>query len=200
MTKITQDPAIRSGQPIINGTRLAVKDVVEYIEAGMTPKEIIEDFPSLQERDVLAAVQYSDESNRIKETMFDLHNNCFTALTDLIVFLDNTQASAENDQNPMLSEDEMKQKKEYEKIWDKLRDSMFHVEPKSLDLSERADVMASKKLRELQSIRKNKGMSLQDISDLSGIPWSTVRRHFAGGKMTIQDYCTYSLILDKEMP
>ena len=43
---ITIEPGKRSGKPCIRGLRIpAVYDVLEYLASGMTPDEIVRDFP-----------------------------------------------------------------------------------------------------------------------------------------------------------
>ncbi len=50
--RITITPDIRSGKPCIKGTRITVYDILEYLAGGMTSKEILNDFPSLTEKDI----------------------------------------------------------------------------------------------------------------------------------------------------
>jgi uncharacterized protein (DUF433 family) len=40
-------PHIRSGNPVIRGTRIAVTDILEYLAGGMTEAEVLADFPDL---------------------------------------------------------------------------------------------------------------------------------------------------------
>ena len=51
---ITIEPDKRSGQPCIRGLRMTVQDVLEYLAAGMTSSEILEEFPDLQPDDIRA--------------------------------------------------------------------------------------------------------------------------------------------------
>ena len=55
-TMIETRAGVRSGKPCFIGTRIAVCDVLDYLAAGMTPSEIVGDFPELNEQHVLAAV------------------------------------------------------------------------------------------------------------------------------------------------
>jgi uncharacterized protein (DUF433 family) len=48
--RITFDPAIRSGKPLIRGTRITVADVFDYLGGGMTIEEVLADFPILPRR------------------------------------------------------------------------------------------------------------------------------------------------------
>jgi len=56
---ITRDAGIRFGKPCINGTRIAVYDVLGWLAAGMTFDEIIEDFPELNESAIRACLAYA---------------------------------------------------------------------------------------------------------------------------------------------
>lgn len=57
--RITLDPSIRSGKPIIRGTRITVSDVLGYLAGGMTEQEVIADFPDLTHEDILAALAFA---------------------------------------------------------------------------------------------------------------------------------------------
>jgi len=56
---ITTDPEVRSGKPIFVGTRITAVDVLEYLAAGMTPAEIVDDFPTLKLEHVSAALEFA---------------------------------------------------------------------------------------------------------------------------------------------
>ena len=56
---ITVEPGKRSGKPCIRGMRITVYDVLSYLAAGMTHQEILDDFPSLTEDDILACLGYA---------------------------------------------------------------------------------------------------------------------------------------------
>ncbi len=58
LDRITVDPNIRFGKPIIKGLRITVQDVLEWLAAGMTFEEILEDYPFLERDDLLAALEY----------------------------------------------------------------------------------------------------------------------------------------------
>jgi uncharacterized protein (DUF433 family) len=42
---ITPEPGKRSGKPCIRGMRMTVYDVLGYLAVGMTPEEVLADFP-----------------------------------------------------------------------------------------------------------------------------------------------------------
>jgi uncharacterized protein (DUF433 family) len=58
---ITVESGKRSGKPCIRGTRMAVKDVMEYLGGGMSIAEILDDFPDLTEEDIQACLAYTAE-------------------------------------------------------------------------------------------------------------------------------------------
>lgn len=58
---ITIEPGKRGGKPCIRGLRITVYDVLDYLASGMTPQEILEDFPALTHADILACKSYAVE-------------------------------------------------------------------------------------------------------------------------------------------
>jgi uncharacterized protein (DUF433 family) len=62
---ITIEPGKRGGKPCIRGMRITVYDVLEYLAAGMTRQEILEDFPYLTEEDILACLSYASNHEAI---------------------------------------------------------------------------------------------------------------------------------------
>jgi uncharacterized protein (DUF433 family) len=56
---ITAEPGKRSGKPCIRGMRITVYDVLSYLASGMTPQQILEDFPYLTEEDIRACLAYA---------------------------------------------------------------------------------------------------------------------------------------------
>jgi uncharacterized protein (DUF433 family) len=56
---LTLDPHKRSGKPTIRGMRITVYDVLSYLAAGMTPQQILDDFPYLTHEDILACLAYA---------------------------------------------------------------------------------------------------------------------------------------------
>lgn len=61
---ITIEPGKRSGQPCIRGLRMTVRDVLEYLAAGMTPEEILADFPDLTAEDIRACLAFAADRER----------------------------------------------------------------------------------------------------------------------------------------
>lgn len=56
---IAIDPEKRFGKPIIKGTRISVADVLNWLANGMSSKEIILDFPELNEEQINACLFFA---------------------------------------------------------------------------------------------------------------------------------------------
>ncbi len=55
---ITKDPKVRCGKACIEGTRVAVADIVFFYRRGYTPERIQEEYPQLNLAQVHAALSY----------------------------------------------------------------------------------------------------------------------------------------------
>lgn len=64
LERITLDPEVRSGKPVIRGTRITVSDVLEYLAGGMSAEEILADFPDLSLEDIRAALAFAAQRER----------------------------------------------------------------------------------------------------------------------------------------
>ncbi|MBS1807839.1 MAG: DUF433 domain-containing protein [Acidobacteria bacterium] len=61
---ITIEPDKRSGKPCIRGLRMTVTDVLEYLAGGMTPEEIVDEFPDLTLDDIRACLAFAADRER----------------------------------------------------------------------------------------------------------------------------------------
>lgn len=59
--RINIDPKIMVGQPCIKGTRITVKHIMNELAMGLSPAEIVEQYPRLTEEDVHAACAYASD-------------------------------------------------------------------------------------------------------------------------------------------
>ncbi len=59
--RITRNPAVLGGKPIVRGTRLSVELINDWLTAGQTPQQIIDDYPGLTAEDIEAAAAYAQE-------------------------------------------------------------------------------------------------------------------------------------------
>ncbi|HEX2837552.1 MAG TPA: DUF433 domain-containing protein [Phycisphaerales bacterium] len=60
---IHQDPKVCGGVPIIRGTRIPLRVVLANLRAGHTIPEILNEYPTLTEADVRAAIAFAAESS-----------------------------------------------------------------------------------------------------------------------------------------
>ncbi len=61
LKRITINPGIFNGKPIIRGMRFKVSDVLGYLSAGMSIEEILADFPYLEKDDIAACLEYASK-------------------------------------------------------------------------------------------------------------------------------------------
>lgn len=51
------DPDILSGQPVFTGTRVPVETLFDHLEAGISLKEFLEDFPSVSKTQAIGVLE-----------------------------------------------------------------------------------------------------------------------------------------------
>lgn len=56
--RISLDPQICNGRPIITGTRITVQTILEFLGAGDSVEDILAEYPTLSREDVLASLRY----------------------------------------------------------------------------------------------------------------------------------------------
>ncbi|WMN11496.1 DUF433 domain-containing protein [Marivirga salinae] len=59
INRITINPEICHGKPTIRGKRYTVDLILDLLSAGSTHAEILEDYPNLEEEDILACLEYA---------------------------------------------------------------------------------------------------------------------------------------------
>jgi uncharacterized protein (DUF433 family) len=62
MERITSDPEILGGKPIIRDTRISVEFVLGLLASGLTEEEILKDYPHLAVEDIQACLRYAADS------------------------------------------------------------------------------------------------------------------------------------------
>ncbi len=74
MERITINPNIRFGKPCIQGTRVAVADILNLLATGYTIDQIPEQYPDITRADVVAALAFagglSEEPVRVMTHLF----------------------------------------------------------------------------------------------------------------------------------
>ena len=61
---ITLEPGKRGGKPCVRGLRITVQDVLDWLAAGRSAEEIVQDFPELTLDDIRAVLCYAAERER----------------------------------------------------------------------------------------------------------------------------------------
>lgn len=57
--RITVNPDIMLGKPVIKGTRITIEIILRKLSEGMTAEEVLGAYPHLVKDDILAALSYS---------------------------------------------------------------------------------------------------------------------------------------------
>ena len=58
-TFISHDPARRGGRACVRDLRISVSDVLGWLAQGMTPEQILADYPELSVEDIRACLAYA---------------------------------------------------------------------------------------------------------------------------------------------
>ncbi|HEX3799237.1 MAG TPA: DUF433 domain-containing protein [Verrucomicrobiae bacterium] len=53
------NPEVCNGKPVIRSTRIAVQTILEFLAAGDSIDELLESYPSITRKDVLACIDYA---------------------------------------------------------------------------------------------------------------------------------------------
>lgn len=67
LKRITLDPEVCHGKPVIRDTRHLVEGIIEYLAGGDSIDEILEEFPDLTREDILACLAYAAAAMSFKD-------------------------------------------------------------------------------------------------------------------------------------
>jgi len=59
--RITVEPDVCNGKPVIRGTRITAQTVLEFLAAGDSVEDILEEYPDLKREDVQACLEYASK-------------------------------------------------------------------------------------------------------------------------------------------
>jgi len=59
--RITVDPGVLVGKPVVKGTRISVELIVDLLAAGWTQEQILDSYPNLTLDDIRACLAYAGE-------------------------------------------------------------------------------------------------------------------------------------------
>ena len=66
LERITLDPEVCHGKPVIRGLRYPVESMLEYLAAGESIDELLREFPDLEREDLLACLQFATNALKLK--------------------------------------------------------------------------------------------------------------------------------------
>jgi uncharacterized protein (DUF433 family) len=61
LQRISIDPNVCFGKPCIRGHRIWVSLILDMLSSGMSTQEILDQYPQLEEADILACIAYAAE-------------------------------------------------------------------------------------------------------------------------------------------
>jgi uncharacterized protein (DUF433 family) len=59
---IASDPDVQGGAVVFAGTRVPLKNLIDYLEAGDSLEEFLDDFPSVTREQAVAALELAKEA------------------------------------------------------------------------------------------------------------------------------------------
>jgi uncharacterized protein (DUF433 family) len=72
LSRITIDPNICHGKPVVRGLRYPVESLLEYLAGGDSIEDMVEEFPDLSRDDVLACIEFAAQSIKLKSHHLEL--------------------------------------------------------------------------------------------------------------------------------
>jgi uncharacterized protein (DUF433 family) len=66
LDRITIDPEVCHGQPVIRSLRYTVESMLEYLAGGDTIEDVLREFPDLQRDDLLACIEFAARSLKVR--------------------------------------------------------------------------------------------------------------------------------------
>lgn len=61
LARITTSPDVLVGKPTIRGLRISVEQILRALAAGVSPEDLLYDYPDLEPADISAAIAYAAE-------------------------------------------------------------------------------------------------------------------------------------------
>ncbi|MBD0280539.1 MAG: DUF433 domain-containing protein [Bacteroidota bacterium] len=75
LSRITIDPDICNGKPIIRGKRITAATILEFLSAGETQEEILKQYPSLEKEDIAACLLFASELLKHNYSVINYNDN-----------------------------------------------------------------------------------------------------------------------------
>ena len=68
---ITISPNIQSGEPVFSNTRVPVKNLFDYLKAGHSLDEFLEDFPSVKKEQAIEVIEHFEQLLNFHSTLHE---------------------------------------------------------------------------------------------------------------------------------
>jgi len=72
LKRITIDPQICHGKPVIRGLRYTVESMLEYLSAGDNIDDLLGEYPDLEREDLLACIEFANCALKLKSARLPL--------------------------------------------------------------------------------------------------------------------------------
>ena len=69
MSRITLNPNVLGGKPIIKGTRISVQFILELLSSGMSFDDILKEYRHLKKEDILDTLDYASKVIKREEVI-----------------------------------------------------------------------------------------------------------------------------------
>lgn len=69
LDRITINPDVMHGKPVIRNMRFSVTQMLELVASGMSFDEILEDYPYIEKEDIVACLQYAAKISETKQVV-----------------------------------------------------------------------------------------------------------------------------------
>lgn len=66
ISRITIDPEICHGKPVIRGLRYPVESMLEYLSSGDSFEDVLAEFPDLERDDLRACIEFANQSLKLR--------------------------------------------------------------------------------------------------------------------------------------
>ncbi len=66
LSRITIDPEVCHGKPVIRSLRYPVESMLEYLSSGDSFEEVLAEFPDLEKDDLRACIEFANQSLKLR--------------------------------------------------------------------------------------------------------------------------------------
>ena len=70
--RISINPNVCHGKPVVRGTRVLVGNILGALGSGDTIQGVMEDYPNISREDVLAAIDFGGQLSRFEEAPYEV--------------------------------------------------------------------------------------------------------------------------------